>query len=74
VLQDTEIHGQPIARGESVSLWYLSANRDEDVFPGPFKFDIHRKPNRHLAYGGGGVHFCMGAKLARLEIQILLRN
>jgi cholest-4-en-3-one 26-monooxygenase len=74
VLQGTEIHGEHIARGESVSLWYLSANRDEDVFPDPFKFDIHRKPNRHLAYGGGGVHFCMGAKLARLEIQILLEE
>lgn len=73
-LQDTEIRDQRISRGDSVTLWYMSANRDEDVFVNPFKFDIRRKPNRHLAFGGGGVHFCLGAKLARLELQIVLEE
>jgi cholest-4-en-3-one 26-monooxygenase len=72
--EDTEIRGQHIARGDTVALWYLSGNRDEDVFDDPFKFDIHRKPNRHLTFGGGGVHFCLGSKLARLEIQVLLEE
>jgi cholest-4-en-3-one 26-monooxygenase len=71
---DTEIRGKHIARGDTLALWFLSANRDEDVFPDPFKFDIHRTPNKHLAFGGGGVHFCMGNKLARLEMQILLEE
>jgi len=74
VLQDVEIGGQHIARGDSVALWYLSGNRDEDVFSDPFTFDIRRKPNNHLAFGGGGVHFCLGSKLARLEIQVLLEE
>jgi cholest-4-en-3-one 26-monooxygenase len=71
---DTEIGGNLIARGDTLALWFLSANRDEDVFPDPFKFDIHRTPNKHLAFGGGGPHFCMGSKLARLEVQILLEE
>jgi cholest-4-en-3-one 26-monooxygenase len=71
---DTEIGGNHIARGDTLALWFLSANRDEDVFPDPFKFDIHRTPNKHLAFGGGGPHFCMGSKLARLEVQILLEE
>jgi cholest-4-en-3-one 26-monooxygenase len=73
-MEDTEIRGQHIKRGDTVALWYLSANRDEDVFDDPFTFDIHRKPNRHLTFGGGGVHFCLGSKLARLEIQVLLEE
>src|SRR5882757_564435 len=71
---DTEIGGKQIARGDTLALWFLSANRDEDVFPDPFKFDIHRTPNKHLAFGGGGPHFCMGSKLARLEVQIPLEE
>jgi cholest-4-en-3-one 26-monooxygenase len=70
----TEIGGKQIARGDTLALWFLSANRDEDVFPDPFKFDIHRTPNKHLAFGGGGPHFCMGSMLARLEVQILLEE
>lgn len=72
--QDVEIGGQHIASGDSVTLWYISGNRDEDVFDDPFTFDIRRKPNNHLGFGGGGVHFCLGSKLARLEIQILLEE
>jgi cholest-4-en-3-one 26-monooxygenase len=53
-----------------VSLWYVSANRDEEVFDDPFRFDITRAYNPHVAFGGGGPHFCLGASLARMEIRI----
>lgn len=64
---DTEIRGVPIPKGESVLLSYVSANRDEDVFPEPFRFDVGRDPNKHLSFGYG-VHFCLGASLARMEM------
>jgi cytochrome P450 len=64
---DTTVRGVPIAEGESVLLSYVSANRDEDVFADPDAFDVGRDPNKHLAFGHG-VHFCLGAALARLEI------
>ena len=64
---DTEIRGVPIAQGDSVYLAYVSANRDEDVFADPFRFDVGRDPNKHLAFGYG-VHFCLGAALARMEM------
>ena len=70
--QDTEIRGVPIAAGEQVTMWYPSANRDEDVFDDPFRFDSARSPNPHVAFGGGGAHFCLGASLARRELTILL--
>ncbi len=63
---DTTVRGQRIAAGESVLLSYVSANRDEDVFADPFRFDVGRDPNRHLSFGYG-VHFCLGAALARME-------
>ena len=69
--RDTEIRGVRIAEGERVSMWYPSANRDEDVFEDPFRFDIARTPNPHVAFGGGGVHFCLGANLARRELTTL---
>jgi cytochrome P450 len=72
--RDTEIRGVPIAEGQRITLWYPSANRDEDVFEDPFCFDIHRSPNHHLAFGGGGPHFCLGANLARREIAILFEE
>jgi cytochrome P450 len=65
--EDTMIRGVPIAAGESVLLSYPSGNRDEDVFTDPFRFDIGRDPNKHLAFGYG-VHFCLGAALARMEV------
>ncbi|GAB2850965.1 cytochrome P450 [Actinocorallia aurea] len=68
--RDTEVHGVPIAAGESVLLSYPSANRDEDIFDDPFRFDVGRDPNRHLAFGFG-VHYCLGAALARMEIKAL---
>jgi cytochrome P450 len=64
---DTVVRGVPIAKGESVLLSYVSANRDEEVFADPFRFDIGRDPNKHLSFGYG-VHFCLGAALARMEI------
>ncbi|MGE2730943.1 cytochrome P450 [Mycolicibacterium vaccae] len=65
--QDAEIRGVKIAAGESVLLSYPSGNRDEDVFDNPFAFDVGRDPNKHVAFGYG-VHFCLGAALARMEI------
>lgn len=65
--EDYEIRGVHIAKGESVLLSYVSGNRDEDVFVDPFRFDVGRDPNKHIAFGYG-VHFCLGAALARLEI------
>jgi cytochrome P450 len=65
--EDTTIRGVPIAKDESVYLSYVSANRDEEVFDDPFRFDVGRDPNKHLAFGYG-VHFCLGAALARMEI------
>jgi cytochrome P450 len=72
--RDTEIRGVPIAKGERITPWYPSANRDEDVFDDPFRFDIQRTPNHHLAFGGGGPHFCLGANIARREIAILFEE
>lgn len=73
-LQDTEIRGQEIRQGEKVVIWYVSANRDEDVFPDPDTFDVGRTPNDHVAFGSGGPHFCLGANLARLEIRIMFEH
>jgi cytochrome P450 len=64
---DTTVRGVPIAEGESVLLSYASSNRDEDVFDQPFRFDVGRDPNKHNAFGYG-VHFCLGAALARMEV------
>jgi cytochrome P450 len=64
---DTTVRGVPIAAGESLLLSYVSANRDEEVFADPFRFDVGRDPNKHLAFGYG-VHFCLGAALARMEV------
>jgi cytochrome P450 len=70
--RDTEVHGVPIAEGERVALFYPSANRDESHFADPDHFDITRNPNPHLAFGGGGTHFCLGASLARAEAAAIL--
>jgi cytochrome P450 len=65
--QDTTVRGVPIGAGESLLLSYVSGNRDEDVFGDPFQFDVAREPNKHVAFGYG-VHFCLGAALARMEV------
>ena len=72
--RDAEIGGRPIAEGEKVVVYYSSANRDEDVFPGGDGFDVGRSPNDHITFGGGGPHFCLGANLARLEIRLMFEE
>ncbi len=72
--EDTEVRGVPIKQGEKVVLYYAAANRDEDVFVNPHSFDVGRTPNDHLAFGGGGVHYCLGASLARAEIRATMRQ
>lgn len=67
---DTTVRGVPIAKGESVYLAYVSGNRDEEIFANPHRFDVGRDPNKHLAFGYG-VHFCLGAALARMEMNSL---
>jgi cholest-4-en-3-one 26-monooxygenase len=69
--QDTEVGGKLIRKGEWVVLWIPSANRDETVFKEPFRFDLGRTPNPHVAFGYGP-HFCLGAYLARLELRVML--
>ncbi len=71
--KDTEIHGHPISEGDKVLLWYVSSNRDEDVYEDPDVFDIHRNPE-HQAFGAGGRHFCLGTALARLELKVLFEE
>jgi cholest-4-en-3-one 26-monooxygenase len=68
---DVELHGETIREGDSVAMFYASANRDERVFADPDRFDITRDPNPHVTFGGGGPHFCLGANLARLEMRTL---
>ncbi|MGQ0803529.1 MAG: cytochrome P450 [Actinomycetota bacterium] len=70
----TEIGGQAIKSGDRVVVWYCSANFDEDVFDDPTRFDVGREPNDHVAFGGGGPHFCLGANLARLEIRVMFEE
>jgi len=65
--EDTEVRGVKIAKGEAVYLAYVSGNRDEEVFKDADKFDVGRDPNKHLSFGYG-VHFCLGASLARMEM------
>ncbi|MFD3457272.1 cytochrome P450 [Streptomyces sp. NPDC058691] len=71
--RDTELGGAQIAAGDRVGLFYASANHDPEVFTAPGTFDITRDPNPHLGFGGGGPHFCLGAGLARLEIDLIFR-
>ena len=68
---DTVLGGQEIKAGQRVGLFYRSANFDEEVFDEPGRFDVLRNPNPHLGYGGLGTHYCLGANLAKLEIQLI---
>jgi cholest-4-en-3-one 26-monooxygenase len=72
--EDMNFNGTKLSAGDSVTIWYISANRDEDVFEDPFRFDIRRTPNLHMAFGGGGNHYCIGARLARLETRVFLEE
>jgi cholest-4-en-3-one 26-monooxygenase len=71
-LEPMEVAGAQIDAGDIVSLWYVSANRDERHFDDPQTFDVERSPNHHVTFGGGGPHYCLGASLARLELRIVL--
>jgi cytochrome P450 len=71
--QDYPLRDKIIRAGESVALFYPSANRDEEVFDAPFEFKIDRQPNRHIGFGVGE-HFCLGAHLARLEMQVAYKH
>jgi cholest-4-en-3-one 26-monooxygenase len=72
-MADTEVHGQKIAAGDKVVVFYPAANRDDDVFAAPGQFDVGRDPNPHVGFGGGGPHFCLGRHLAALELRVLLQ-
>ena len=69
---DTELAGVPIAAGDKVVTWYVAANFDPAQFPDPHRFDIGRSPNRHVTFGGGGPHLCLGQWMARLEVRVFL--
>jgi cytochrome P450 len=70
--QDVTVRDAEIKAGDKVVLWYCSGNRDEEVYEDPFRFDILREPNSHVAFGGGGPHFCLGAALARQMLKYVL--
>ena len=72
--RDVQLGGQRVREGDKVVMWYLSANYDETVFSDPYRLDLSREPNPHVSFGGGGRHFCLGANLARLEIQYLFKH
>ena len=72
--KDFEYGGKQIKEGDKVVLWFLSANRDEDVIENPYKIDVERKPNRFMSFGQGGPHVCLGMFLAKLEVRIVLEE
>lgn len=72
--RDVVAHGRRIKAGDKVTIWYAAANYDEDKFADPYRLDVARTPNRHVTFGLGGPHFCLGAHLARLEIMVWLEE
>jgi cytochrome P450/nitrite reductase/ring-hydroxylating ferredoxin subunit len=72
--RDVVLHGRRIKRGDKVTIWYASANYDDEKFADPFRLDVGRTPNRHVTFGLGGPHFCLGAHLAKLEIKVWLEE
>ena len=72
--QDVTAHGRTIREGDKVLFWFSSANRDETVFENPFQVDLARSPNRHMSFGQGGPHVCLGMWLARLEVRVLFQE
>ncbi len=73
-MTDVSLEGAEIKKGDKVVFFHISANRDESVFENPDVFDITRNPNPHMAFGGGGPHFCLGANLARMEIMVMFEH
>ncbi len=72
--REVTIHGRRIKAGDKVTIWYASGNFDEEKFPDPYRMDVARQPNRHLTFGLGGPHFCLGAHLAKLEVRVWLEE
>ena len=72
--REVELHGETLPAGEKIVLFYHSGNRDEDAFDDPWRFDVTRNPNRHLGFGGGGPHYCLGASLARTQLRVDVRR
>jgi cytochrome P450 len=72
--RDAEVGGTKIRAGQKVVMYYGAANRDPAVFSEPERFDVGRTPNPQIAFGGGGAHFCLGAHIARVEIEAMLRE
>ena len=72
--KDTELGGRSIKAGDKVVVWFASGNRDEEIFVDPYRFDVTRKPNEHMAFGRGGPHMCLGNSLARMELQIMFED
>lgn len=72
--RDFDLHGKTIREGDKVLYWFLSANRDEEMFDDPFRVNLARSPNRHLSFGQGGPHVCLGMHLARLEVRVLFQE
>jgi cholest-4-en-3-one 26-monooxygenase len=73
-MKDLELRGKQIKAGDKVVIWHISANRDEEIFDDAFTFDIERSPNEHIAFGGGGAHYCLGTNLARMELRLIFRE
>jgi cytochrome P450 len=72
--EDFEMNGKTIKQGDKVLLWFVSGSRDEDVFDNPHQVQLGRTPNRHQAFGQGGVHVCLGMHLAKLEVRIAMEE
>ncbi|HEU5353390.1 MAG TPA: cytochrome P450 [Actinocrinis sp.] len=72
--RDVELRGRHIRAGDKVVMWFASGNRDEEVFDDPYRFDVTRSPNDHIAFGKGSPHFCLGNNLARLEIRLMFET
>jgi len=72
--RDTELGGRSIKAGDKVVVWFASGNRDSDIFDDPYRFDVQRRPNEHMAFGRGGPHMCLGNSLARLEIRVMFED
>lgn len=72
--KDTELGGRTIKAGDKVVVWFASGNRDGSVFDDPYRFDVERRPNEHMAFGRGGPHMCLGNSLARLEIRVMFED
>jgi len=74
VRTDTELGGKELKAGDKLTTWFVSGNRDEDVFEDPMSFDVSRSPNPHMTFGPGGIHHCLGAHLAKLEIRLTFED